>query len=511
MKTRFISLVLGGLFASSMVFAQDGANQISYSNLAQQFVQTNQNGDAHASILPSVAIDNGFGSFIDNPASVALVNNTYFNIGYLSNNVESTNRFNNTSSTIDGQLGRISNIGLIYSAPTSQGSLVFGGGYTVNNSINRRNLLAAQNSNSTITDVFKQSSSTYNDIAFQTYAIDYADIEQTQLESIFRIGFEQGSFPGIYQDVELIQKSSIGELSLFGATEFQQNLFIGVSIAVVSGSHDYNRNFFELDSENAYDGDFLFADDNGQNGTDIHSILLTDDINSSILGTSIRVGGLYKVLSFLNIGASYAFANKFFITEDYYSRIRTTFDDNSTSEDDFDGDFTYEVRRPSQFNLGLAIDDIAGFTFSGSVEMIDYGSTELALTTDPDLSFEEISALRDDETLINNSIKQNYNHVTNWKGGIKYAAKKGYELRAGIALLPGKSNVYDADRSILSGGIGIPLSPNIYLDITSQYSTWKDRSIVYEYFDDVAGQVRSESIAEDISQLNILVGLKFRF
>jgi hypothetical protein len=511
MKTRLFSLVLGGLFLTQSVLAQDGANQITYSTLAQQFVQNNQNGDAHSTILPSVAIANGFGSFIDNPASVALITDTYFSIGYLSNHAENTNTFKNVSSTIDGQLGRFSNIGLIYSAPTEQGSLVFGGGYTVNNSINRNNLLAAQNSTSTITDVFKESGSSYNDIAFETYAIDYADVQQTQLESIFRIGFEPGTFPGIYQDVEVIQTSSIGELSLFAATEFQQNLFLGASIAVVSGTHNYSRNFFELDSEDAYDGDFLFADENGQNGTDIHSVLLTDDIDSDVLGTSIRVGGLYKVLPNLNVGVSYAFANKYFITEDYYARIRTTFDDNSTSEDDFEGDFTYEVRRPAQLNLGIALDDIYGFTFSGSVELIDYSSTELTLTSDADLSFEEISALRDDETVINNQIANDYNNVTNLKGGIKYLTKNGYELRAGVAYLPGKSNIYDADRSIFSGGIGIPLSANIYLDVTSQYSRWNDRSIVYEYFDDVAGQVRSESISEDISQLNVLVGFKFRF
>lgn len=225
MKTRLFSLVLGGLFLTQSVIAQDGANQITYSTLAQQFVQNNQNGDAHSTILPSVAIANGFGSFIDNPASVALITDTYFSIGYLSNHAENTNTFKNVSSTIDRQLGRFSNIGLIYSAPTDQGSLVFGGGYTVNNSINRNNLLAAQNSTSTITDVFKQSGSSYNDIAFETYAIDYADVQQTQLESIFRIGFEPGTFPGIYQDVEVIQTSSIGELSLFCGYEFQQNLF----------------------------------------------------------------------------------------------------------------------------------------------------------------------------------------------------------------------------------------------------------------------------------------------
>lgn len=279
----------------------------------------------------------------------------------------------------------------------------------------------------------------------------------------------------------------------------------------MSGTHNYTRNFFELDSEDAYNGDFLFADENGQNGTDIHSVLLTDDIDSDVLGTSIRVGGLYKVLPNFNVGVSYAFANKYFITEDYYARIRTTFDDNSTSEDDFEGDFTYEVRRPAQLNLGIALDDIYGFTFSGSVELIDYSSTELTLTSDADLSFEEISALRDDENVINNQIAIDYNNVTNLKGGIKYLTKNGYELRAGVAYLPGKSNIYDADRSIFSGGIGIPLSTNIYLDVTSQYSRWNDRSIVYEYFDDVAGQVRSESISEDISQLNVLVGFKFRF
>lgn len=511
MKSKFYSTLLGLVFLTIPVLAQDGANQINYSSLAQQFVQTNLNGDANATILPSVAIANGYGSFLDNPASMALINTTYFNLGYLSNQSENTNSFKDVSSTIDGQLGRFSNVGLIYSAPTNQGRLVFGGGYTINNSINRKNLLAVENNSSTITDVFKALNSTYNSIAFETFAIDYADVEQTQLESIFRIGFDPGTFPGIYQDVEITQKSNVGELSLFGATEFQKNLFIGVSLAVVSGTHSYTRDFLERDLDNVYDGDFLFADENGLNGTDVESILLRDEIESEILGTSIRAGLLYKLTSFLNVGASYALPNTYFITENYYSSIRTTFDDASISEDDFDGDFTYEVRRPSQLNLGIAVDDIQGFSVSGSIEFIDYRDTEVSLTTDPDLSFEEISSLRDQESLIEQGINQDYKNVMNIKAGAKYQTKAGYELRAGFSSLPGKSNRFSADRSIFSGGIGVPLSENIYLDVTSQYSKWDDRSIVYEYYDDVAGQLRSESIQESISQLNVLMGLKFRF
>jgi long-subunit fatty acid transport protein len=511
MKSRLIFAVLGVVFFTTQLFAQDGANQINYSSLAQQIVQTNLNGDPHASILPSVAIDNGYGSFLDNPASMALINDTYFTMGYLSNQAENTNSFKNVSSTIDGQLGRFSNLGLIYSAPTTQGSIVIGGGYTINNSINRKNLLSAENTTSTITDVFTDANSTYNDIAFETFAIDYADVEQTQLESIFRIGFEPGTFPGIFQDVEITQRSSIGELSLFGATEFRKNLFFGVSLALVSGTHNYSRDFLERDLDNVYDGDFLFQDEEGLNGTDIDAVLLRDEIESEVLGSSVRAGLVYKVTPFLNVGASYAIPNKYFITENYYSLIRTTFDDASISEDDFDGDFTYEIRRPGQLNLGLAIVDVAGFSASGSIELIDYRNTEVILTSDPDLSFEDISVLRDEEDLIKQNVNQDYNNVLNIKVGAKYQTDNGFELRTGFSSLPGRSNRFSADRSILSGGIGIPLSNDIYLDVTTQYSQWDDRSIIYEYFDDVAGQVRSESISESISQVNVLVGLTFRF
>ncbi len=511
MKSRLLIAVLGMLLISSQLYAQDGANQINYSSIAQQIVQSNLNGDPNAGVLPSVALDNGYGSFLDNPASMALINDTYFTLGYLSNHAENTNSFKNISSTIDGQLGRFSNLGLIYSAPTNQGSLVIGGGYTVNNSINRKNLLAAENTTSTITDVFKDLNSTYNAIAFETFAIDYADVEQTQLESIFRIGFDPGTFPGIFQDVEISQRSSIGELNLFGATEFQKNLFIGVSLALVSGTHNYTRNFLERDLNNIYDGDFLFQDENGLNGTDVDAVLLRDEIESEVLGTSVRAGLVYKVTPFLNIGASYAIPNKFFITENYYSSIRTTFDDASISEDDFDGDFSYEIRRPGQLNVGAAIDDLSGFSLSGSVEFINYKNTEVILTSDPDLSFEDISVLREEEDLIKQEIDRDYNNVINVKAGVKYITETGYEIRGGFSVLPGRSNRFSADRSVLSAGLGLPLSRDIYLDVTTQYSQWDDRSIVYEYFDDVAGQVRSESISESISQLNVLVGLKFRF
>lgn len=505
-------LLMVMVFLSVEIKAQDGVSQISYLNLAQQFSSTNVNGDANTSILPSVAMENGFGSFMDNPASMALISTSYFNFGYLSNTSDNESSYFGRTSAIDNTEGQLSNIGLVYRAPTDQGSFVLGGGYNVSTTFNRTNILNGRNGRSTITDAFKSSGSDYNSIAFETYAIDYADVEQTMLESIFRIGFDPGSFPGITQDAEISQMGSIGEFSLFTATEFQKNIFFGASIGLVSGTYKYRRDFREFDQFNDYDGDFIEPNSEGTGGTDINAIVLRDEIDSEIIGATIRTGLLFKILPKLNIGASVLFPSKLIVTEDYYSSLTTSFDDGRDNFfDDFDGEFNYSIRRPGQLNLGLAVEDLAGFSASISTELIDYRNTEIDLTRDSNLGFEEVIFLRNEQAIIDSTISADYKLVANLKGGLEYRIKSGIELRAGASLLPGKSSNFSADRFTLSGGLGVPLSRDLFLDITTQYTEWNDRSIMYEYFDTQSGDSMSESVGESINQLNILIGIKYRF
>jgi hypothetical protein len=512
MKRLFFILLVVGVFSPATVLAQDGQNPIRYTSLAQQFSTINTNGDANANALPSVAVQNGFGSFLDNPASMALIGMSYFNAGLLSNYAEQSNSYLGNSTSFDNNNTRFGNIGLIYSVPTFVGSLVVGGGYTVNNNINRTNILSGYNDRSTITDVFKNESSDYNDIAFEAYAIDYADVEQTTLESIFRIGFAPGDFPGIQQDAEIKQRGVIGEYSLFMATEVQKNLFIGASLGVTYGDYSYERNFLEKDTENAYNGDFIDADSEGNGGTDVFNIVLEDQFESGIVGANIRAGLLYKLLPNVNIGASVLLPTRFVVTEDYYSEITTNLDDGRTPfGDNYTGEFSYSVRRPGQLNLGLALEDISGFTLSTAVEMIDYRNIDIDLTRDNDLEFGDIIDLREQEAAFDSVMNEDYNLVTNLKAGLKYQSNTGFEIRGGFGLLPGKGSNYSADKIVFSGGLGIPLSREVYLDITTQYTRWNDRSILYEYVDTQSGQERSESIDETISQINFMVGFKYRF
>ncbi|GAB5408392.1 MAG: hypothetical protein BalsKO_07570 [Balneolaceae bacterium] len=498
-----------GVFYPTLILAQDGQNSMLYSSMAQQFISSNINGDANANILPSVATQNGFGSYLDNPASMALINMSYFNIGLVQNYAEQNNSYLGSGISLDNSNSKFGNIGLVYSVPTNQGSLVVGGGYTLNNQINRTNALGVFNDRSTITDAFKDERSGYNSIAFETYAIDYGDVEQTYLESIFRIGYAPEQFPGIRQDAEINQRGTIGEYSVFLATEIQKNLYIGASLGLTYGSYTYERNFQEWDQENLYAGDFIPTEGGD---TDIFDILIQDEITSEIVGVNLNAGVVYKIHPKLNIGASVKIPSKIIITEEFTSSITTSLDNEAPSYmDEFKGDFSYSVRNPGQFNIGAAIENIAGFTVSISSEFIDYRNTSLNLTRDSDLAFSDVASLREQEAIFDSLITSDYKLVNNLKAGLKYKAKTGFELRSGMAFLPGKSSSFNSEKIVLSGGLGIPLSGEVYLDLSAQYTGWNDRSILYEYTDFQTGQEKFESINETISQINFMVGIKYRF
>ena len=200
------------------------------------------------------------------------------------------------------------------------------------------------------------------------------------------------------------------------------------------------------------------------------------------------------------------------VTENYFSSITTTLDDGRTPfGDEFSGSFSYSINRPNELRLGLALENISRVTLSTSVELIDYRNTSIDLTRDSDLDFREVANLRAQESVIDSVFSNNYRQVFNLKAGLKFKSKTGFEIRGGTAFLPGKSTVFTADRVILSGGIGVPLSRNLYLDITSQYIGWEDRSILYDYSDSQTGQVNAKSIDETFQQFNFMFGVKYRF
>ncbi|MEX0724147.1 MAG: outer membrane protein transport protein [Gracilimonas sp.] len=511
MKRIILFLLMSFVFSSEAVYGQDGNSPVSYSNLALQFSEQSFNGDAATGFFPSVANVNGFGSFIANPATVALIDRNYFSFGLANNNLEQENNYLGNTLTTEDNFTNLGNIGFIYKVPTEQGSFVLGAGYNSISNHKGISRLSARNNQSTITDQFKDPSSDYNDIAFNAYAIDWGDVDETYLESIFRIGFAE--YPGITQEAEISYETKMGEYSFFFGTEFQENLFVGISGGLTAGNYTYRRDFLEVDDQNDYNYNFIPSDTPGDS-TDIDNILTHDEIDAEIYGFTLRTGLLYKVSPNLNIGLSYQIPSTMVVTEGYYSLIRTELDDGSTPfESDFtsDVDYEYRIEKPGQLSAGLALVDIGGFDISASAEMIDYSNLGVDLVKGNDLDFNEEVAIREQETEVENFMSNNYKRVINYKAGIGFQATEQLKLKAGYAFNEGKSSVFEADRTILSGGISAKISPNIVLDLNGQYATWKDQSVAYNYFDANSNQDISETISKDISSIKILAGIRFLF
>lgn len=488
--------------------AQDGESPISYKSLALQMSSLNSNGDALSSVMPSVSSFNGYGSFIDNPASMALADGSFYSIGWLNQNNTQTNGYIGTSNEAKFSNTAFGNLSLVYKVPTDRGSFVLGGGYNLIAKDTDDTFLDALNQENSITDVFKQTGSDYNGIAFEAFAVDYRNDMSNEIESIFRVDDRPSGFVGINQFADITNRKDIGEFSVFASTEFQKNLFAGISLGLLNGSINYDRSFQEVDENNSYN-DGVIPPSGSDPATDIFSITLTDEIDTNFFGFTARAGVIYKPLPYLNLGASIVSPSKIFITESFYSNIRTEFDDNTFTDGDettFSGEFEYAVTRPAEFKVGATLQDIGNLTISASAEYIDYSSTKIDFTVNTrELDPSDVAILKEDEKATNQSISSTYNAVVNFKAGASYSFNNDVRIIAGYTILPGKEDLYKFDKVVYSGGVSFPIADNIQLDLSGQYSGSDDRSIVYEFENNV------QAVTKQKERLNILAGVKFRF
>lgn len=511
MKRIIFFLLVPFLFPVTAAIAQDGNDPVTYSNLALQYSSLNFNGDAATGLFPAVASAYGYGSFMGNPASVAFIKESAFSVSLFNNDIEYQNTYlNNTVSSGDNAT-KLGNLGFVYKIPTEQGSFVLGGGY--NHTINQKsiNRISGRNSESTITDAFREPDSDYYDIAFNAYAIDWGDVDSTYLESIFRIGFEE--YPGITQEAEISQSINIGEYSFFFGTEFQENFYVGISGGLTSGNYTYRRDFLEVDEFNDYNGNFIPSDVSDE-GTDVDNILTHDEIDANIVGFDLRAGIIYQITPKVNVGVSYLVPSNLIIRESYYSSITTELDDGSTPfESDFasNGEFEYRVKKPGKFSAGIALTNIGKFDISVSGELIDYSNLRLDFITGNNLDFTEEVELREQQSELHAFMSDRYNMVTNLKTGLGYQFNEQLKLKAGYAYLQGKSKVFEADRNIISGGFSAKVSENIVLDVNGQYSFWEDRSKIYSYYDYQDDIGRAEVISQEVTNIKILAGIRFLF
>lgn len=474
---RYCIPVLAVLFLTiwngSTAHAQVANDAWSQSYLGVQFSDPMISHDPVTRVMPAVAYRAGLSGYLENPASMALFEESIGSFGLVHRSVDESARFlGNTPSLQDRQTG-VSNLGFVYRVPTTRGRLVWGAGYSQHSYYNRAMPVSGFNDRSTITDLFKVPGNEYTEPAFSAYAIDYGDTVEDWDESIFRVGFnEYGTYLGIDQEAKFKERGMAGDYSAFMATEFLENLMVGVSVGLTSGRHTYRRTLLEVDRQNQYEGIVVDSNEDGDPDTDIHSILLNDEVRSEFFALAVNAGILYQLHPNIQVGASYALPSRLTVQEEFDGRIATTFDNGEGYEGDLQTQFEYGVRAPGRVSLGLALTDLGPVSVSLAADRRNHGKTELSL--DSDLFEQE----RDE----NQYIAQMYRSVWNLRGGVELSPGDSWSLRAGYGLRPSRFANGGVDRKELSFGVGFNVMKGGRLELAANRTRWsgEDR-VVYEY------------------------------
>lgn len=456
--------------------------------------------DAISLVMPGAAWAGGYGSYQQNPASMALFDESFLSFSLSSRYVSEEGRYLGNSNPHDVNETNIGDFGFLYDFPVSQGALVVGGGYSQSSDFNRALASGGFNDRSTLTDFYNI---TPDDslffAAFDTYAIDFATTDSSfaNTASIFRIGVP---YMGVDQDFEMQETGRMGEYSAFVATEFQKDLLLGASIGLLEGGYHYQREFLESDRRNQYNYTFIDTDGDGEPETDIDRILSEDTIDASFTAFSARLGAIYRITPDLQVGVGYQFPSTLSFEEEFNTTIRTTFDNGVVFEDDAPGRFNYKIIRPNRINLGVGAKNLGPVNLSASAEYVPYSEGRI--------EFDELE-LRPTQEAINDNVSSSLADVWNVQAGLELVMDRRFVPRVGYAHYPSPYQglgSLDDTRQIYSGGFSARISDGMAFDLGVQYATWEDSNSLYYYAS--GNGTADEIVTEEVTRWQVMAGLR---
>lgn len=476
MKSPLLTLLAFTVFTSGAL-AQNRFDALRYTQQYPQYDPISMGaGGAMA------GLQNTPGSFLINPAAIALSKSSYFYFGMGNREVREDATYRGITTGFNGNQTGISSLGFVFKAPTEIGSLVMGAAYGQTADFNRSYSVNAFNPNTSITDFLLQSPS---DQYFGTGTDSYAIYDDSQL-GLFTVYDGAGGYVGAEQYVELSERGQMGEYALFLGTEFQRNFFVGVSIGLPAGQYSYRRAFLEEDVNGAYT----------TSPYDVDAIAVTDRIDASIRGFNARIGFLYKPVASTRIALSYTTRTRYEVEEEYQTRVETTFKSFDVNGDNFywgqyDGQIRYRVLSPSRLNAGVSV-DIGPLTVSTSAERIHYSNIEM--------SGFGIAGDRNERR----AIKRDFADATNVRLGASYKVAQT-TFRGGYGFNQSPVRNQEFGSQFISGGLSIDLGNDMALDLGMQYMTRSDTQNLYS-----VGSL-NETVRIDVGRLQTMVGLKVGF
>ncbi|MEX1212357.1 MAG: hypothetical protein WEA36_05905 [Balneolaceae bacterium] len=473
----------------------------------------------------SVAQFHGFGSHIQNPATPALINRSAASIGFASRNMEQESLYLGQWSNDQGGQYALTHAGYDHHGETSWRTISIGGGYTQTADYNRAFTVSGFND---LTSRTFQSLNDYSaNAAYDAYALD--EDGNADLRSIYEVG----GFEGVNQFTRWTGQGHSGEYSAYIATEFVEDLFVGISGSIPVSNYSLSTILTERG------GDY-YSGENGTGTYNVDQVLYEERVDVSAQGVLGRIGIVYTGLDALDVGASYTTTTRWKVDEDRFTQIQTSFDgpvtldgqelqQETVFESELEGRISYEVTSPARYQIGFATKESFGIpwmTLFATGEYIDYGRIDLSDFEAPDLDDErpvngnsnnylQGADYRQMQINENNTVADEFLSVWNFRGGVALTGHDTFEPRIGYSrignnLRSQRENV----KQYVSAGLGIGVHERLVLDIGVRYGFWEESSDLYRVDAEtdrviVDGEAInfSETVRQDVQSIHGAIGL----
>lgn len=437
------------------------------------------------------AISNDLSAAIFNPAGFGLIRRLQFDgtLGY--NSLNNKVSFFGNSTNASNSSTRLSQFGFAFPIPTSRGSLVFALGYNQLKDFNNIVKFNGYNSGSTskIQDLVYSPNLDDNDFAYNL-GLSYT-LRDAQNNSLGDTTLINGK---LNQSGSILNQGAINSWYFGGAIEIEQNVFVGATVNIITGTFKRTVEYWEEDLLQNYPST-LRLDPADSRTAGFQSFYRNTILDWNISGWDAKIGIIAKVNELLNLGASVRFPRTYTIKETY-SVYGESYFTNTTFKIDPPIDYRseYDITTPYEFTLGGSFNnDIV--TLSAEATMIDY--TQMQFTSGLDQVIREQN---------NNEIKSLFRTVFNLNAGAEIRIpNSGFALRGGFMYKPSpyQGDPTEYDKKYITAGIGYKTGSNLALNIAYSYGWWKDFGDNYGY--------NVSRTYQNLTKDNFLIGVSYNF
>ncbi|MBP6673480.1 MAG: outer membrane protein transport protein, partial [Bacteroidetes bacterium] len=398
--------------------------------------------------------------------------------------------YHGAKSTSDISATGLDNIGFVFPFPTVQGSLVFAFGFNrVSDFASAMKYEGFNDQSSIIQTFFSEGTSEYN-VPYRTFLTDLTGENTTVLKNINQRG-------------EVKEGGSLGQWSFSGAVDIEENISLGVSLNVFSGTYDYSRNFVEEDTRNLYNNTAANLPSNSAY-LRFNKFYLDNFLSSELSGSNITLGLMYRA-EVVRLGLVAKGPTSIKVQETYSDDGQSVFDANggtwspsnpakkystpaSTNE--------YSVSSPWTFGAGASFYILPEFLLAADVEYTDW--TQIEWADNPGLEKR------------NAQLQTEFRSVVGYRLGAEFdIPSTEVRVRGGYSVTPSpyKNDPSSFDQTMFTGGAGIFLQRNVMLDAAFAYGSTK--SFRNEYT--VAGLPNTARVDKTVTTTLLNFTVSYRF